>query len=209
MALFAADIRDPEISSLVAAKLREFHNLDMPGPKNVLLWERLRTWLSHAKKICSLRTAKEFSLDILGEEISILEKELTQGCQDIGFCHNDLQYGNIMMDEETRAITLIMRYGGAPKIHLCLSGIFWFVPITANFWLDCMHAGNELIDAKVEQLLIDAEKYTLANRLFWGLWGIISVGSCKQDRLRLVGVCAAEDSTILVNKSLALGFLTL
>ncbi|KAA3487686.1 putative choline kinase 1 isoform X2 [Gossypium australe] len=40
--LSAADLRDPEISSLIAAQLREFNNLDMPGPKNVLLWERLR-----------------------------------------------------------------------------------------------------------------------------------------------------------------------
>ena len=40
--LSAADLRDPEISALVAAKLREFNNLDMPGSKDVLLWERLR-----------------------------------------------------------------------------------------------------------------------------------------------------------------------
>ncbi|XWS23505.1 hypothetical protein CRYUN_Cryun28dG0019800 [Craigia yunnanensis] len=161
--LSAADLRDPEISSLVAAKLREFNNLDMPGSKDVLLWERLRNWLSQAKKFCSPEAAKELGLDILGDEISILEKELTQGYQEIGFCHNDLQYGNIMMDEETRAITLIDyeyasynpvaydlanhfcemaanyhsemphildyniypgKYGGAPKIHLCVSGIF-------------------------------------------------------------------------------------
>ncbi|MFQ6640101.1 hypothetical protein Gotur_014331 [Gossypium turneri] len=105
--LSVADLRDPEISSLIAAKLREFNNLDMPGPKNVLLWKRLRTWLSQAKRFCSPSTAKEFGLDGLEEEISILEKELTQGYQEIGFCHNDLQYGNIMMDEDTRVITLI------------------------------------------------------------------------------------------------------
>jgi hypothetical protein len=40
--LSAADLRNPEISALIAAKMREFHNLDMPGPKNVLLWDRMR-----------------------------------------------------------------------------------------------------------------------------------------------------------------------
>jgi hypothetical protein len=40
--LSAADLRDPEISALVASKLREFHNLDMPGPKSVLIWDRLK-----------------------------------------------------------------------------------------------------------------------------------------------------------------------
>ncbi|XVF53825.1 hypothetical protein PTKIN_Ptkin05aG0129900 [Pterospermum kingtungense] len=35
-------------------------------------------------------------------------------------------------------------------------------------------SGNEPSDAEVEQLLVDAEKYTLANHLLWGLWRIIS-----------------------------------
>lgn len=30
-------------------------------------------------------------------------------------------------------------------------------------------------DDEVEKLTEDAEKYTVANHLFWGLWGIISV----------------------------------
>ena len=40
--LSAADLRDPEISVLIAKKLREFHDLDMPGPRDVSLWQRLR-----------------------------------------------------------------------------------------------------------------------------------------------------------------------
>ncbi|XP_039039836.1 probable choline kinase 1 [Hibiscus syriacus] len=35
-------------------------------------------------------------------------------------------------------------------------------------------SGNEHSDAEVEQLLVNVEKYTLANHMFWGLWGIIS-----------------------------------
>jgi len=49
-------------------------------------------------------------LDHLDAEINLLVELLSQGHQEIGFCHNDLQYGNIMMDEETRAITLIVSY---------------------------------------------------------------------------------------------------
>lgn len=69
-----------------------------------------RNWLSEAKSICSPKDTKKFRLDILEEEISILEKELSRDYQDIGFCHNDLQYGNIMLDEETRSITLIVSF---------------------------------------------------------------------------------------------------
>ncbi|XP_022767973.1 probable choline kinase 1 [Durio zibethinus] len=194
--LSASDLHDPEISAIVAAKLREFHNLDMPGPKDVLLWERLRAWHSKAKKFCSPEAAKEFSLDILGEEISILQKELTKGYQEIGFCHNDLQYGNIMMDEETRAVTLIdYEYASYNPVAYDLAN--HFCEMAANYHSETPHlldysiypdmeerrrficaylasSGNETSDAEVEQLLVDAEKYTLANHLFWGLWGIIS-----------------------------------
>ncbi|XP_039024679.1 probable choline kinase 1 [Hibiscus syriacus] len=217
--LSASDLRDPEISSLIAAKLREFHDLDMPGLKNVFLWERLRTWLSQAKKICSRRTAEEFGLHVLGEEISILEKELTRSYQEIGFCHNDLQYGNIMMDEETRAITLIdYEYASYNPIAYDLAN--HFCEMAANYHSETPHildyriypdmeerrrftaaylasSGNEHSDAEVGQLLANVEKYTLANHMFWGFWGIISGHANK--RVQLLGVCAAEDSTILVN----------
>lgn len=40
--LTAADLRDPEISRLIASKMKEFHDLNMPGPKNTILWDRIR-----------------------------------------------------------------------------------------------------------------------------------------------------------------------
>lgn len=69
-----------------------------------------RNWLSEAKTLCSIKDKKDFGLDTLEEEINMLEKKLSEDYQDIGFCHNDLQYGNIMMDEETRSITIIVSF---------------------------------------------------------------------------------------------------
>ncbi|KAL5551197.1 hypothetical protein UlMin_001373 [Ulmus minor] len=103
--LLATDLHDPEISSLIAAKLRDFQSLNMPGPKTVILWDRMRNWLSEAKLLCSVKDIKKYCLDTLEEEINMLEKELSRGSQDLGFCHNDLQYGSIMINEETRSIT--------------------------------------------------------------------------------------------------------
>ena len=40
--LSASDLRNSDISALIAAKMKEFHDLDMPGPKKVDLWDRLR-----------------------------------------------------------------------------------------------------------------------------------------------------------------------
>ncbi|KAI3894985.1 hypothetical protein MKX03_028005 [Papaver bracteatum] len=99
--LSAHDLRDPEISCLIASKLKEIHKLQMPGPKNVVLWNRLRNWLSSAKQVCPPEEARVFMLDSLDEEITILEKEISGENQLIGLCHNDLQYGNIMMNEDT------------------------------------------------------------------------------------------------------------
>uniref|UniRef100_A0A2P2JCB6 Putative choline kinase 2 isoform X1 n=1 Tax=Rhizophora mucronata TaxID=61149 RepID=A0A2P2JCB6_RHIMU len=104
--LSASDLRDPHISPLIAAKLKEFHGLELPGSKKAFLWDRLRNWLKTAKTICTLEESEAFHLDAIEEEISLLEKELS-GDQLIGFCHNDLQYGNIMMDEGTTSITII------------------------------------------------------------------------------------------------------
>ncbi|KAF3326935.1 Kinase superfamily protein isoform 4 [Carex littledalei] len=122
--LSAADLRDPEISSLIAIKLQEFHNLHMPGPREVLLWPRLRSWTKKALDLCSAEEAKEFSLDNTGEEIYMLETALSRDGERIGFCHNDLQYGNIMIDEETRQVTIIVnsfRAHLASLIENCLT----------------------------------------------------------------------------------------
>ncbi|CAK7346728.1 unnamed protein product [Dovyalis caffra] len=194
--LSAADLRDHEISALVAAKMREFHDLEMPGPRAVLLWNRMRDWLVEAKTMCSAKDAKEFRLDNLEDEIDMLEKELSCDHLDIGFCHNDLQYGNIMLDEETRSITLIdYEYASFNPVAYDLAN--HFCEMLANYHSETPHildhnkypgleerrrfvhaylssAGKKPSEDEVELLLQEVEKYTLASHLFWGLWGIIS-----------------------------------
>ncbi|KAI4375177.1 hypothetical protein MLD38_013081 [Melastoma candidum] len=194
--LSAADLRNPDVSGLIAAKLRGFHNLEIPGPRNVQLWDRMRSWLKEARALCSDRDTKDFGLHKLEEEISLLEKALSREDEAIGFCHNDLQYGNIMMDEETRSITLIdYEYSSYNPIAYDLAN--HFCEMAANYHSDTPHVldhglypdyeervrfawnyldstGDKPSHTEVAQLVDDAEKYTLANHLFWGLWGLIS-----------------------------------
>ncbi|XP_072954290.1 probable choline kinase 2 isoform X1 [Typha angustifolia] len=194
--LLAGDLRDPEISALIASKLREFHDLDMPGDKTVFLWNRLRKWLKSAKSLCSDEEAKEFSLDTMEEEISALENKLSSEDQMIGFCHNDLQYGNIMIDEETRQVTIIdYEYASFNPIAYDLAN--HFCEMAADYHSDNPHildyskypdfeerkifvqiylssSGEKPDNVVVENLLKSVEKYALASHLVWGLWGIIS-----------------------------------
>lgn len=67
-----------------------------------------RNWLKTAKNLCSPEEAKEFRLDSLENEVTALEKEFSGDYHWVGFCHNDLQYGNIMIDEETNMLTIIV-----------------------------------------------------------------------------------------------------
>lgn len=164
--LSATDLRDPEISSRIATKMKEFHGLSMPGPKTAVLWERLRygscpllyfhanlgddlfplliihdylmtcflsspcchyyltslrvgisfshlhwcsrKWLQTAKGMATPEEVKAVQLDLIEMDILLLQTKLAKD-QRIGFCHNDLQYGNIMMDEGTKSITIIVR----------------------------------------------------------------------------------------------------
>lgn len=193
--LSASDLRDPDISALIAAKLREFHDLDMPGPKTIKLWDRLRNWLDTAKRLCPQEEAETFGLNALGEEISELERKLSSN-QCIGFCHNDLQYGNIMIDEQTRSITIIdYEYSSYNPVAFDMAN--HFCEMVADYHTDTPHlldynkypgleerqrflriylssSGSQVSDHEVQQLCEDVEKYTLASHLFWGLWGIIS-----------------------------------
>ncbi|KAK4791071.1 hypothetical protein SAY86_031484 [Trapa natans] len=244
--LSAADLRDPRISALIAAKLQEFHDLDMHGPRRVLLWDRIRNFLKEAKRLCSKKDAEEFQLNTLEEEISVLEKELSTDSQRVGFCHNDLQYGNIMMDEETNSLTIIdYEYASYNPIAYDLAN--HFCEMAANYHTETPHlldysiypdeeerrrfvtiylnsAGKQSSDQDQVELLSDAEKYTLANHLFWGLWGMISnyVNNIEFDYMeyakqrfqqywlrkaillgpavKIVGVCEAEIPTVLAEK---------
>ncbi|KAL5707185.1 hypothetical protein ACHQM5_025267 [Ranunculus cassubicifolius] len=159
--LSASDLRDPEISYLIATKLKEFHDLDMPGPSNTILWDRMR-YLGKTKEL-------DFA---------------------------DLQYGNIMIEEETRLLTIIdYEYAGYNPVAFDLAN--HFCEMAADYHSETPHimdydkypdseererfarvylssSGHEPSDTEVEQLVQDAEKYTLASHLLWGLWGIIS-----------------------------------
>uniref|UniRef100_A0A0E0PQF8 Choline kinase N-terminal domain-containing protein n=1 Tax=Oryza rufipogon TaxID=4529 RepID=A0A0E0PQF8_ORYRU len=194
--LSAVDLRDPEISAIIASKLREFHNLDMPGPKSVLIWDRLRNWLKTAKNLCPSDEAKEFCLDSMENEITALENELSEDYQCVGFCHNDLQYGNIMIDEETKLLTIIdYEYASFGPVAYDIAN--HFCEMAADYHSEKPHildytkypdtdeqkqfvqsylssSGEEPDAEKVNNLIKSIEKYTLASHLIWALWGIIS-----------------------------------
>ncbi|KAL8058324.1 hypothetical protein ABFS82_03G010300 [Erythranthe guttata] len=194
--LSSTDLRNPEISALIAAKMREFHNLDISGSKDIILWNRMRNWLGEAKKLCSLDQANEYQFEKLENEINSLEREISRDDQETGFCHNDLQYGNIMINDKKKFITIIdYEYASYNPVAYDIAN--HFNEMAADYHTDTPHildytkypgleerrrfikqylssAGEEASDEKIAKLADDVEKYSLANHIFWGLWGLIS-----------------------------------
>ncbi|KAJ8563060.1 hypothetical protein K7X08_031512 [Anisodus acutangulus] len=188
------DLWNPEISALVATKIKEFHMIDKPGSKSVILWMELRNMLSDAKRLCSPEIKNEFGLENLEEEIDILEKELSKDSNEIVFCHNDLRGDNMLFNEATKDLTLI------DYEYACYNAAAYdlanhFCELAANYnshhILDCSkypspeerqrfiriylsHKGHQPTKFEVEKFDVNVEKYTLANHLNFGLWAIIS-----------------------------------
>jgi choline/ethanolamine kinase len=156
-----------------------------------------RNWLKTAKNLCPTDQANELRLDSLENEINTLEKEFSGDYHhSIGFCHNDLQYGNIMIDEETNMLTIIdYEYASFNPVAYDIAN--HFCEMAADYHSEKPHildyskypdvdeqrrfvknylstSGEEAETEEVENLLQIVEKYTLASHLFWGLWGIIS-----------------------------------
>lgn len=194
--LSAADLRNPDVSARIAAKLREFHVLSLPGAREAHIWERLRDWLQKSLSLCRPEHVKEFRLQNLGEEIEELRMRLSRPEDEIGFCHNDLQYGNIMMDEIDKSITIIdYEYASYNPVAYDLAN--HFCEMAADYHSATPHildysrypgfqercrfvdvylgaSGKVVSRSETEELAKETDGYALASHIHWGLWGIIS-----------------------------------
>ncbi|KAJ1382233.1 Protein kinase-like domain superfamily [Sesbania bispinosa] len=170
--LSASDLRDASISALIAAKMKEFHDLDMPGPKKVYLWDRLRNWLSEAKRLASPEEAETFHLDTL-------ERKSLFGTGTIRHSptHRDYEYASynpVAYDIANHFSEMVANYHTETP-HILDFSKYPDLEERQRFvttYLSC--SGEQPSDNEVQQLLDEVEKYTLANHLLWGLWGIIS-----------------------------------
>lgn len=194
-----ADLRNPSMQQRIAAAMGEFHRLPMPGPKVSRLWPRLRAWLESALEIVPRHLVREFGLEALGAEVAALERRLGGPCERLGYCHNDLQYGNIMVDERTGTVTLIdYEYSAYNAVAFDVAN--FFCEMAADYHSETPHVLDyseypayeerwRFVEAylrasanggappgrhEVAALVEEAEAYKLLSHIHWGLWGLIS-----------------------------------
>ncbi|GLJ52395.1 hypothetical protein SUGI_1114460 [Cryptomeria japonica] len=200
--LSAPDLRDPSISQKIAVKLHEFHKLDIEGSSHPRLWDRLRDWQEKSKRLSKPEIVEEFQLNGLQAEITKLRSAISKPGERVGFCHNDLQYGNIMINEKDGNVTLI-DYEYATYNPVAFDIANHFCEMMADY-----HTGTpHLLDEKkypdfserwrfvesylkgsgdddkcnVEKLMEDIDHYVLASHIHWGLWGILYANVAEID----------------------------
>jgi choline/ethanolamine kinase len=200
------DIRNPEISKKVAVKLLEFHHLDMPGERKAKIWKRLRDWLEKILAHSESSELNDFGVNEvadggidpkkLDDEINWLQRRLDKRDYKIGFCHNDLQYGNIMLSEKDDSVTLIdYEYSSYNPVAFDIAN--HFCEMTADYHTDEPHtlhpdlypndeeqnrflrayleaSGDEVSQADVDKLREEVKEFVLASHLHWVLWGLLS-----------------------------------
>ena len=112
-ALTAADLRDPETSRWIAARMAELHQVDVDDVEGPSLSGRedgarrnVQTWLPHAREVLSLPAtpssfSRTFDLDSFADQwekymrrISLVEAR--EGASRRVLAHNDAQYGNLL-----------------------------------------------------------------------------------------------------------------
>jgi choline kinase len=113
VALTAADLRDPEISRWIAARMATLHQVDVDDVEGPLpsghedgVKKNAHAWLPHAREVLSLPAtpqsfSRAFNIDAFSHQwekyihwISLVEAK--EGASRRVLAHNDTQYGNLL-----------------------------------------------------------------------------------------------------------------
>ncbi|KAL4142382.1 hypothetical protein QTP88_004849 [Uroleucon formosanum] len=198
------ELSDPKLSLLIAEKMAELHQLNIPINKDsTWLWDTMDRWLQQPiKDINWLSENMELDQILstnLCDETRWLKKHLSKLRSPVVFCHNDLQEGNILMKENDppgcRSLCLIdyeycaYNYRGFDIANHFVEWTYDYTnPIYPHYTVN-----RELFPTKdqqieflkrysqcmeneesIELILNEVNNFILASHLFWGIWSIVN-----------------------------------
>ena len=153
-------------------------------------------------------------LDIAAVSSALIEelRSIPLGDGELGFCHNDLQHGNVMMLESSRQYILIdFEYAGYNPIYYDIANIWCEIP--ANYSANISSVGflqdfassfptpaiqlataASYLSTKTGRVLSPdcaeatefvqrTHPWVRASHLFWGLWGILQARERRNETL--------------------------
>ncbi|KPM08212.1 choline/ethanolamine kinase-like protein 3 [Sarcoptes scabiei] len=101
-AMMCKELKDPNLSMIIARKLAIVHNLNVPIKKEATwLNDWANVWITNIRKINITNEMNPLMKELIRfdyeNEFEILKTILSQCASPIVFCHNDLQEGNILL----------------------------------------------------------------------------------------------------------------
>ncbi|KAG0249344.1 hypothetical protein BG011_009397 [Mortierella polycephala] len=198
MVFKVADMRDPHKMNLVARKLAVWHGtVEIPGERASKLFKTIHKWIkevpeSYNKPAVQEIFAKNFNLQKLHQELSMLEDHLIRLDSPVVFCHNDLLYGNLIYNEaQDDAFFIDYEYGSYSYRAFDIANHFneWcgFECEYENYpskdvqykWLRSYlevgrtESDGDVPEEDVKQLYREVNKFALASHFYWGIWALV------------------------------------
>ncbi|CAI5704921.1 unnamed protein product [Peronospora farinosa] len=200
-------MRQMNESRLIAKQLRVFHELNIDIDRRPTYMTSIRKLLEVVRVKC---THEKFTnivdLKQLTKDVDELEEILDQVPSLVVLSHNDLQYGNIMKNDEGDAVLIDFEYtsynprGYDLGNHFCEWAYDYHKKVNAHLgdfskypteeeqrnFCRAYLAGKESDDSdvnehEIKKLRLEANTYSLASHMFWALWGYIQASQSEID----------------------------
>ncbi|KMZ70092.1 Ethanolamine kinase [Zostera marina] len=188
------DMSNPVIAAKIAKELRRFHEVEVPGPKEPQLWHAIFKFLEQASELKYDNEEKQvkyetISFEEVRSEICQLKELLDNLNSPVVFSHNDLLYGNLMLSENKEKLYLIdFEYGSYSyrgydiANHFneyagfyCDYSLFPNKDAQYHFFRNYLQPDkpHEVSDKDLQTMYVEANFFTLASHIYWGLWALI------------------------------------
>ncbi|KAL8480244.1 hypothetical protein ACS0TY_026461 [Phlomoides rotata] len=192
--LTPSDMREPKLVAEIAKQLRNFHEVEIPGPKEPQLWNDIFKFFVRAStlKFDNSEKQKKYEIISFGEinkDIADLKVMTDRFNAPVVFCHNDLLSGNLMLnDNEDKLYFIDFEYGSYNYRGFdignhfneyagydCDYRMYPSKDEQYNFFRHYLRPDrpNEVLDKELEALYAETNTYMLASHLYWALWALI------------------------------------
>ncbi|KAJ0394302.1 hypothetical protein ATCC90586_010303 [Pythium insidiosum] len=198
------EMRKPEWSSCIAAKMRKFHGVNVDIDRSPRFLTAIEHFLEVAREKCvGEKFENVVNFDQYDEDLKELQALVEQVPSPVVLCHNDLQYGNIMRTDDGVVLIDFEYSAYNPRgydigNHFCEWAYDYHKTINPHLgdfnryptveeqrhFCRAYLAGEEketVAEEEVEKLRLEANTYAMATHLFWSLWGFIQASQSEID----------------------------
>ena len=199
--------------ALVAKELGRWHGsqtlANVDADQQLKIWEILQEWVQKVEKI--MPSAEEFDFSLAVSLLSSLRERIYHNDEhSIGFCHNDLLPGNLIVKPCGNITFIDVEYAGL-NYHLfdvanhfserCMDydqvqiepHHFPSIELQKDFFKHYLvhRDGTEATDEEIDAYIKELPYFAALSNIYWSFWGIIQASSStdfdyvKFSRLRL------------------------